>query len=218
MQNNSQTAVGLSSPDAKPDNSSSAANQAQARRVALIDAINQVFTLFRLNYHNQYLKAFGNAAELNEVKRLWLEMLGHFDARTLLTAARNIIETSEYLPTLRTMIHHCERASSSPNLPDPHSAYLEACRAPSPKASYAWSHPAVYHAGKRCDWYFLQSNAEAVAYPVFKEIYDEICLSLRNGVELEAPIPIALPEKTATPLDKARGQELLQALRQNLEL
>ncbi len=191
---------------------------AQARRTALIDAINQVFTLFRLNYHNQYLKAFGNAAELNEVKRLWLEMLGQFDARTLLSAAKMVIETSEYLPTLRTMIHFCEKASSDPGLPDAHSAYLEACRAPSPKAGYGWSHPAVYHAGKRCDWYFLQTNSEAVAFPVFREIYEDICLSVRNGVQLDEPQPPALPEKAGDPLDKARNQEKLQELRASLKL
>ncbi|MCR6652498.1 MAG: replication protein P [Cellvibrionaceae bacterium] len=191
---------------------------AQARRTALIDAINQVFTLFRLNYHNQYLKAFGNAAELNEVKRLWLEMLGQFDARTLLAAAKSVIETSEYLPTLRTMIYHCERASSDPGMPDAHSAYLEACRAPSPKAAHPWSHPAVYHAGKRCDWYFLQTTSEAVAFPVFRDIYEEVCLSVRNGVQLEEPAPPALPDKAAEPLDKARNQEKLQALRDSLKL
>lgn len=206
------------SANADPAATANRNSAAQARRVAMIDAINQVFTLFRLNYHNQYLKAFGNAAELNEVKRLWLEMLGQFDARTLLSAAKSVIETSEYLPTLRTMIHHCERASSNPGLPDAHSAYLEACRATSPKAAYSWSHPAVYHAGKRSDWYFLQTNSEAVAYPVFREIYEEICLSVRNGAQLEEPMPPALPEKPAEPLDKARNQERLQALRATLKL
>lgn len=214
MQNNSPTAAGLSSPTEPPDRNTAA----QAKRVAMIDAINQVFTLFRLNYHNQYLKAFGNAAELNEVKRLWLEMLGQFDARTLLSAAKSVIETSEYLPTLRTMIYHCERASSNPGLPDPHSAYLEACRATSPKAAYPWSHPAVYHAGKRSDWYFLQTSSETVAYPIFRTIYEEVCLAVRNGVLLEDPHPPALPETSAEPLDKARNQEKLEALRASLKL
>lgn len=213
MLNNSPTAVGPSEP---PQSSKDAA--AQARRLAMVDAINQVFTLFRLNYHNQYLKAFGNAAELNEVKRLWLEMLGRFDARTLLSAAKMVIETSEYLPTLRTMIHYCEKASSDLDLPDAHSAYIEACRAPSPKAAYDWSHPAVYHAGKRCDWYFLQTQPESVAFPIYRDIYEEICQAVRNGTQLEPPVPPALPEKAPEPLDRARNQEKLQALRSSLKL
>jgi hypothetical protein len=184
----------------------------------MIDALNQVFTLFRLNYHNQYLKAFGNAAEVNEVKRLWLEMLRPFDAPTILAAAKSIIEGSEYLPTLRTMILHCERASRNPQLPDAHSAYLEACLAPSPKAAYAWSHPAVYHAGQRSDWFFLQSQIEAVAFPVFRDIYEELCQQVRRGVELSKPLPPALPEPVAEPLPRAQNQAKLKAMRDALKI
>lgn len=190
----------------------------QKQRLALIDTLNQVFTLFRLNYHNQYLKAFGNQEELNEVKRLWLEMLHQFSPETLLAAAKSVIETSEYLPTLRTMIHHCERAAPGAALPDAHSAYLEACRAPSPKAAFQWSHLAVYYAGKQCDWYFLQSSPEAIAYPVFKEKYKEICQQVRSGARLTSPTMPALPEKTTEPLDRKTSQKKLNALRDALDL
>lgn len=206
MQNNSTTAVGHSK------------SQHREQRVALVDALNQVFTLFRLNYHNQYLKAFGNQQELNEVKRLWLEMLGQFSPNTLLAAAKGVIETSEYLPTLHTMIYHCEKAAPGAALPDSHSAYIEACRAPSPKAAYNWSHPAVYYAGKQCDWYFLQSSPESVAYPVFKQQYRELCQQVRSGVQLPSPSAPALPEKPAAPLDRETNQKKLRALRESLKL
>lgn len=206
MQNNLPTAAGRSK------------QKSREQRLALVDALNQVFTLFRLNYHNQYLKAFGNQEELNEVKRLWLEMLSQFTPNTLLAAAKGVIETSEYLPTLRTMIYHCERAAPGAALPDTHSAYLEACRAPSPKAAYAWSHPAVYYAGKQCDWYFLQSSPEAVAYPVFKEQYQEICQQVRAGTRLPPPLAPALTEKPAKPLDRQTNQKKLNDLRNELKL
>lgn len=206
MPNNSPTAAGPSS------------RESNARRVELVDAINQVFTLFRLNYHNQYLKAFGNTAELNEVKRLWLEMLGRFEPAAILSAAKTVIENSEFLPTLHTMIHNCERASSRGGLPDVHTAYLEACRAPSPKAAYHWSHPAVYYTGKACDWFFLQTNPEAVAYPVFKQKYEEICADVRSGAILP-PIEVpALPETSEQPLDRQTNQTRLNALRASLDL
>lgn len=214
MPNNSPTAAGPSEPAVTHDRNAAT----QARRTALIDAINQVFTLFRLNYHNQYLKAFGNTAELNEVKRLWLEMLGQFDARTLLSAAKMVIETSEYLPTLRTMIHYCEKASSDPTLPDAHSAYLEACRAPSPKAAYAWSHPAVYHAGLASDWFFLANNPEKLTFPVFERHYLRLCEKVMNGVQLAEPNAPALPETSETPLSKDENQQRLAALRAQLDL
>ena len=122
----------------------------------LIDAINQTFALFRRNYLNQYHKAFGDLEELNHTKRLWLEILGRFSPQAILLGARGVIENSEYLPSLHTMIHYCEQADSTTAFPDSHSAYIEACRAPSPKAANAWSHLAVYHAGKACDWYFYK--------------------------------------------------------------
>lgn len=206
MQNNSPTAAGHFK------------QKSREQRLALVDALNQVFTLFRLNYHNQYLKAYGNQEELNEVKRLWLEMLQHFSPHTLLAGAKSVIETSEFLPTLRTMINHCERAAPGAALPDAHTAYLEACRAPSPKAAYEWSHPAVYYAGKQCDWYFLQSSSESVAYPVFKEQYQEICQKVRSGAHLPPPLEPALPEKPAEPLDRKTNQKKLHALRDALKL
>lgn len=206
MQNNSLTAAGHSK------------SPAEATKLARVDALNQVFTLFRLNYHNQYLKAFGNTSELNEVKRLWLEMLSRFDAGTLLAAAKMVIESSEYLPTLRTMIRCCERVYPGQTMPDAHSAYVEACRAPSPKAAYQWTHTAVYHAGKACDWRFLQASPEAVAYPIFRQKYEEICTDVRNGKTLPDPNPPSLEEKPAAPLDKATNQERLDALRDSLDL
>lgn len=206
MQNNSPTAAGRSKQDPDP------------HKLALIDALNQVFTLFRLNYHNQYLKAFGNTSELNEVKRLWLEMLGRFDARTLLAAAKRIIETSEYLPTLRTMMHHCERASSRGCPPDAHRAYIEACRAPSPKAAYQWSHPLVYYAGQQCDWLFLQSSPESVAYPIFKRQYETLCDDWRTGQEFPPPQPPEIEDHSQTPLEKSANRAKLAAFRENLDI
>lgn len=206
MPNNLPTEAGRSEPE-------------QKHKLAKIDALNQVFTLFRLNFHNQYLKAFGNREELNEVKRLWLDMLQRFSAETILRGARTIIENSDYLPTLHTMIHACERAATRGVLPDVHQAYIEACRAPSPKAAFRWSHPIVYHAGRRSDWYFLQSSSEAVAYPVFKKHFEDLLIDLRAGIPLSEPNAPALTEvPAATPIDRGTSRERLERLRQNLDL
>ena len=78
-----------------------------------IDAINQIFTLFRVNYHNQYYKAFSDTETLVTAKRLWMESLGHFDTEALLRGAKHAIESSEYLPTLKKMI---EVLNKHPNL------------------------------------------------------------------------------------------------------
>ena len=77
---------------------------------ARIDAINQVFALFRLNYHNQYYKAFEDASQLNQAKKLWLEALAGIDIESILRGARRCIEDSEYLPTLHRMLESCNAA------------------------------------------------------------------------------------------------------------
>lgn len=209
MKNNLTTAAGPA--DRKGDQSSE-------KSTALIDAINQCFALFQLNYHNQYHKAYGTGTNLNHAKRLWLEMLGRFEPAAILQAAKAVIESSEYLPTLRTMITYCEKYSDQAGLPDAHSAYTEACRAPSPKAAYQWSHPAVYYAGKASDWYFLQTNTEAVAFPVFKTHYEEICAQVRAGAALSLPQQPALAAESECPLDRTESAARLAALRKELDI
>ncbi|HEY7773803.1 MAG TPA: replication protein P [Marinagarivorans sp.] len=188
------------------------------RREQQIDAINQVFALFRLNYHAQFFKAFATEAELTQIKKLWLSELSRFAPGVMLRAAKSILESSDFLPTLHTMIRHCEAHSDSASLPDAHSAYLEACRAPSPKSRYRWSHPAVYHAGKACDWYFLQTSAEHTAYPIFKKKYQDVCDRVRAGEELKLEPEAAVEHKPKAQPNKEEGLKKLEALRAALDL
>lgn len=180
------------------------------------NTINQVFAILRRNYHNQFYKAFPSDQDASVAKRLWLDSLARFTPETILKAAKTVIETSEFLPTLATMIKHCEK-HLSPDLPDVHSAYVEACRAPSPKTNYNWSHPAVFHAGQKSDWHFLQNNSESMAFPVFKKHYEEICQQLLQGIRFDAPQKLALPEETHQTLDKASNLEHLKSLKEKLD-
>lgn len=185
---------------------------------AHVNAINQVFAILRRNYHNQYYKALPDEKELSITKRLWFESLQRFEANTILKAAKSVIESSEYLPTLRTMIRHCEEVSDL-GLPEAHNAYIEACRAPSPKANQEWSHPAVYYAGKNCDWYFLQSSNEEIAFPIFKKIYEKICQQVLQGTVLPEPKRIAIEENIEEKLlDKNSNLKHLHNLKQSLDL
>lgn len=182
-----------------------------------VDAINQIFAIFRRNYHNQYFKAFPDEKELNITKRLWLDSLNRFSPTMLLQAGKAIIETKEFLPTLRSMIEACEKISHQ-GFPDAHSAYLEACKAPSPKAAANWSHLAIYYAGKESDWYFLQNNPEHQAFPVFKEKYLDICHRVCLGEKLQKPQHIALSEEIVRPLDKQENLRKLSSLKEKLDL
>jgi len=184
---------------------------------AHIDALNEVFALLRINYHNQYYKAYSDTQVLNQIKRLWLESLARFSAETLLRGVKRVIENSEFLPTLHTMIHHCE-SESSEGLPDAHSAYIQACRAPSPKASAKWQHPAVYYAGRDSDWFFLSRNTENIAFPVFQRHYKQYVERVIGGEVLSPPATPLLPETIEVPLSSEENRARLKALREELGL
>lgn len=183
-----------------------------------IDAITQVFALFRINYHNQYYSAFKDIETSNQAQRLWLDSLTPFSPETILRGAKKVIEESDYLPTLNRMMRACQGDPEKFGLIDAHRAYVEACRAPSPKAAYAWSHPAIYHAGCASDWFFLSSNAEKVAFPIFERHYLKLCERVMNGEELPAPSVLALPQTIETPLSKEENLKRMEALRKQLEL
>ncbi|MDO3387366.1 hypothetical protein QWI17_16110 [Gilvimarinus sp. SDUM040013] len=201
----SQTAAGQAEPAAKATDGH-------------IDALNEVFALFRINYHNQYYKAYSDSTVLAQIKKLWLESLVRFEPETIRRGAREVIETSDYLPTLHRMIAACQGSLSKHGLKEPHAAYIEACHAPSPKAAHRWSHPAVYYAGKASDWYFLASSSERAAYPVFAQHYKRLCEQVINGIRLPQPNAPALPENIETPLSREENQRRLEALRSELDL
>ena len=184
----------------------------------LIDAINQVFALFRLNYHNQFYSAYNDTELLNQAKRLWLEALAHFSEKQILTGAKTVIETSDYLPTLNRMIQNCEGQSNEFGLPCPHDAYLEACNAPSPKTHAKWSHLAVYYAGVKTGWYRLTHEAESSSYPAYQQHYRRLCREVAQGKKLTSPSEPMLEDKEKPPLSKRESLKQLAHLKEQLGL
>lgn len=184
---------------------------------AAIDAINQLFAEFELVYHNQYLKAFPTLEKLQFAKQLWFTHLKEYSAEQILRAAHRAIKESEYLPTIAGLVKYCENEWNLYGLPDPRSAYVEACRASSPKAEYHWSHPAVYHAGCAADWFFLANNTEAKAYPVFEQHYRQICDRVRQGETFTVPAIPALPASLPTTLSHEEQVARIHALKEQLQ-
>jgi hypothetical protein len=183
-----------------------------------IDAITQVFALFRINYHNQFYSAFKDIETSNQAQRLWLDSLSPFSPETILRGAKKVIEESDYLPTLNRMMRACQGDPEKFGLIDTHRAYVEACRAPSPKAAYAWSHAAIYHAGCASDWFFLANNTEKTAFPIFERHYLKFCERVMNGEALPSPQVFALPETIESPLSKEENLKRMEDLRKQLDL
>lgn len=201
------TAAGLA-PDSKSE---------RVKTAHLVDAINQVFGLFRLNYHNQFYSAYADTSLLNQAKRLWLDSLSHFTEKQILLGAKGIIETSDYLPTLNRMIQHCEEQGNEQGLPSPRAAYVEACNAPSPKANANWSHLAVYYAGAATGWYRLAHESESSSFPSYQQHYRRICRELFLGQQLP-PIDLGFKEEKKPPLEKSEALKYLGRLKKELNL
>jgi len=204
LKNNLPTEAGQTKP-------SSATEQAAAQN-ARIDALNECFTLFGINYHNQFLKAYSSQEKLNTAKRLWFDALKDQTPETILKAAKSVINASEFLPTLKTMLDHCEQVSGL-SFPAPHNAFQEACLAPSPKLEFNWSHPIVFFAGKDTGWHFLQQNPESQTYPVFKEHYKSLCEKARSGVVYKLPEVKKLEEKEKIPASEDTQERYLSSLK-----
>ena len=113
--------------EASPTTSPTAAGPTREPPTAeQVDTINQVFALFRLNYHNQFYAAYSDQEQLKQVKKLWLDALAGHPVEQVLRGARHAIETSEYLPTLNRMLESCQESLKEFGLPDARSAYLQA--------------------------------------------------------------------------------------------
>lgn len=191
-------------------------NKRQQSNDALIDAINQSIALFKLNYHNQFLKAFANEKDVIAVKRLWLDALNQYPAATVMQAAKNIVKSSEFLPTLKTVLEHCKQISGEV-IPDVYLAYREACLAPSPKDQYDWSHPIVYLAGKETGWHFLSNNSETTALPAFKASYKRLKERAESGEELSRPEPLKIEQKPFVRASAETSEKYLKSIRSFLD-
>lgn len=195
--------------------------QTEARRKtdpAQVEAINQVFALFRLNYHNQYYAAFSEAEQLRQIKKLWLDSLADVPPAQLLQGAKLAIENSEYLPTLNRMHRCCEESLPALGLPAARAAYFEACNAGSPPELKDWSHPVVYWSGDDCGWQRLATASEAQGWPLFQRHYQARCAALLRGDALPA---VPEPPKNRLPaqaLDAEAAREQLRRIRNENDL
>ncbi len=183
-----------------------------------VDAINQVFALFRLNYHNQYFAAYQDNSQIQQVKKLWLESLCDYPVEQILRGAKHAIENNEYLPTLNRMHECCQQGLAKYGLPAVHDAYLEACKAPSPKSAQNWSHPAVYLAGKDSGWFFLANNIERISWPVYRDHYQQYCARVIRGENLDIPAPAALEQHHGEVLSQEEQLSELHKLREETGL
>ena len=122
------------------------------------------------------------------------------------------------LPTLNRMHECCQQGLTEFGLPNARDAYMEACRAPSPKSAQNWSHAAVYLAGRDSDWFFLANNLERMTWPVFREHYQRYCGQVIRGENLEISAPEALEQRHSEVLEPEEQLAELHKLRNKTSL
>lgn len=183
-----------------------------------VDAINKIFAEFEFAYHNQFHKAFGDAESLIIAKKYWLSSLEQYSPLQIVHAAKQVIRTQDYLPSIAALVKCCEQGLDLFGLPSPRQAYIEACGAPSPKRDFAWSHEAVYLAGQAAGWFLLASEPEATSFPLFDYHYQLLCKRVINGEQLEVTAATPLPEKVSRPLSKEEAKARFAKLRAELGL
>ena len=208
-----QVAQGIEASKTTSPTPAGRADAKQAPDEGHVEAINQVFALFRLNYHNQYYAAYPDQTQLKQIKKLWLDALAELPVEQILKGAKHAIEHSEYLPTLNRMLECCQAGLVEFGLPAAHDAYVEACQAASPKSAQSWSHPAVYLAGRDSDWFFLANNEERRAWPIYREHYQRYVSAVLRGEQLDVPAPEALERHPAEPLTQEEQIAQLKKLR-----
>lgn len=183
-----------------------------------VDAINQAFAEFEFAYHNQFHKAFASAESLVIAKKYWLASLEQYAPRQIVQAAKRVIKTQDYLPSIAALVRACEEGLDLFGLPAPRQAYLEACAAPSPKRDQRWSHEAVYYAGKATGWYLLANEPEATARPMFEYNYAALCRRVMDGETLTIEIPQPLANRVERQLEPEETRARLKKMKDELGL
>jgi hypothetical protein len=209
------TQAGAQPPAAKPSVERKKPGASQHDHVG---AINQLFAEFELAYHNQFHKAYAQDGSLNLAKKYWLTCLGDFTPEVILRAARQVVKSQEYLPTVAAVVAACENALPLFGLSPAYAAYIEACNAPEPKSRQQWSHPAVYFAGEATGWRELASETKDTIFPAFEYNYHQLCQRVLRGEQLDLKIPVALPESISQPLTPEQNKAKLQELRRKFDL
>ncbi|PCJ26833.1 MAG: hypothetical protein COA96_04185 [SAR86 cluster bacterium] len=181
-----------------------------------VDAINQIFAEFEFAYHNQFHKAFSDVESQLIAKKYWLSSLEEYSPSQIVQAAKRVIRTQDFLPSIAVLVRACEQGFDLFGLPSTRQAYFEACSAPSPKRDYNWSHEAVFLAGKAAGWFVLANEPEKVALPVFEYHYALLCKRVIGGEHLDTDVQIPLAATIARKLDKNEARARIAKMRKEL--
>ncbi len=159
-----------------------------------------LFARFMVIYGHKFKSAFSSPKELVIAKREWATSIGFYEEDVLVAALELAKQTYSWMPSIAEFIQLIEKCQQGFGLPASDQAYAEACRYAGDPLKHAWSHAAVYHAGKKCGWFELRSHSQQQMAPRYKAIYKELCDKVLAGEVLIMPGQKALPEPSNSQL------------------
>jgi len=106
----------------------------------------------------------------------------------------------------------CQPDTEALGLPNPESAYSEACQAGYPVQAQRFTHPTVYQAGADTGWFEMRNGS---GKKQFMENYSKRTKEVMDGIVHEMPRYPAL-EKISAPLGKAETHKRIAEMKQRL--
>lgn len=156
-----------------------------------------IFARFMAIYGHKFKSCFETEDELRIAKREWALSLAGYNESELVAAVNRCKESTAWMPSIAEFLAILRDINGDFGLPGLRDAYMEACMHADHPVRHHWSHPAVYHAGRETGWFLLRTEEESRALPSFRYHYDVICRRVREGEDLDQPVPPALENKQA---------------------
>jgi hypothetical protein len=154
-----------------------------------------IFARFMAIYGHKFKSCFETQDELRLAKREWALSLRGYGERELVAAIDRCKETLAWMPTVSEFLAILREQQGDSGLPPVRMAYQEACLHADHASTHHWSHAAVYQAGRATGWFRLRSEDEAGVFPDFNYNYRVLCQRVRDGEQLDTPVPVALEDK-----------------------
>lgn len=160
--------------------------------------------------------AYRDEAERVEVKRVWVKALVESGITSTDQIARGMAKArqseSDFFPSVGKFISWCKPDPSELGMADVHAAWSEINRHSHEVLTHPWSHPAVYEAGRRCDWFEIRNGFATQAK--FKVIYQAVIDEVIQGAQFKLPVFDSSMLEHHTHGESIRTEESIQAAKQ----
>ena len=159
-----------------------------------------LFARFMTIYGHKFKSVYERDDEIKVAKREWALSLRGFSEHELVAAVERCKTEFVWLPTITEFLSLLQKDLQDYGLPSVLSAYQEACLNTEHPREHAWSHPAVYFAGRATDWFRLRTEDRNDVLADFEHNYRQLCQRVINGEELSVPLMQGLPDHSSNTL------------------